>query len=413
MGVTTRRTGFAVLVLLAVLLPLRKPGDEATVPPGDDRAARLRELTDEHRAARVRWVALTERDSILALPARARPAGQPGIRLRGFPAGLRAEETQRGLEQLWRAIELPDSSVEVALEVYNRASYDPSLWQGMYSGNLIQSRGRGIFCVGIAPGELREDGRVWVGKELLAEVMAPCFMLAAFGRPGKGMSAWLEATRYTSARSNSWLTRPAEFLDGHGGGPWGWVFSRSRTSFEPSPRFPKLLGIDGYAIATLLAPPYHHGAPGIRCMVGDPESCVESVLHSAYTTAPDPGVPHDLTVSPSMLRPEEVTLATARAPADFFLSDIIRDQGRERFRRFWSSELPLEAAFQQAFGEPLGKWTARWAKRQWLGSWEAHYGSEAIILGANLKFSWLPVTFFWTALALAAVSWAARRKQAT
>jgi len=44
-----------------------------------------------------------------------------------------------------------------------------------------------------------------------------------------------------------------------------------------------------------------------------------------------------------------------------FLADLIRVQGRDRFRAFWRSDLPVDQAFQAAYGESIGDWTYRWA----------------------------------------------------
>ena len=409
MGVGARRIGFMALVVVGILLPLRKPAEGAPLTR-DDRVARLRELTEEQRFARTRWIALAERDSALARSEKGLVGREPRIHLAGFAAGIRDEQAEAELARLWRAIGPMDSTVAVTLEVYNRARYASAAWWSDYWGNLI-SHDKGVTqCTAIMPAASRESGQLRIGTQLLDQAIAPCALLAAFGPPGTGVSAWLTATRYTLARSNSWLTRPADFLEG-GSGPWGWVVDRSQTSSVEGRRLPKLFGIDGHAIATLLAPPYHYGAPGIRCIVGEPEACVESVLRSAYSTAEDPGVPVDLTVSPGLLRPAVVTLATPRAPAEFFLSDLIRSEGREKFRTFWKSPLGFEAAFQNAFGQSLGEWTSQWAKRQWLGSWEAHYRSRQIILGANLDRSWPLVALMWTVLALAAAGWVATRKQ--
>jgi hypothetical protein len=46
----------------------------------------------------------------------------------------------------------------------------------------------------------------------------------------------------------------------------------------------------------------------------------------------------------------------------WFLSDLVRAQGRERFARFWRSELPVDSAFAAAFGEAIGDWTAQWQR---------------------------------------------------
>jgi len=47
-----------------------------------------------------------------------------------------------------------------------------------------------------------------------------------------------------------------------------------------------------------------------------------------------------------------------------FISALIQERRLEPFRRFWSSPLPVEAAFSQAYGESLDAWTRGWVTRQ-------------------------------------------------
>lgn len=409
MGVRTRRIGFAALLLVAVLLPLHKPAQKAP-PAEEDRSERLRELIEEQRVARTRWIALSERDSVLARTERGMPGKEPLIHYAGFARGVRDEVAEAELSRLWKAIGPLDPTVAVSVEVYNRARYSSTELWSAYSGNLISPEGGVTHCTALVPAALRESGQLHVWKESLHQALAPCVLLAAFGPPGESIRAWLATTRYTAARSNSWLTRPANSLEG-GSGPWGWMVGRSSRLFETPPRIPRVFGLEARAIASLLTPPYHYGAAGIRCIVGDRPACVESVMRSGHTTADTADIPADLSLSRGMLRPNVVTLATPRSPADFFVSDLIRIEGRERFRSFWKSSLSFEAAFQSAFGVSLGEWTSQWAKRQWLGSWEARYRSKVILLGPNLDPSWPLVALLWTVLALAATGWVARRKQ--
>lgn len=415
MGVSLQRAGFAALLLAGLLLPLRGPPAETRMDLRADRGVRLRELSQDMRTARLRWSALTARDSALALLRRTGTATPgPTVHYSGFPAGARAEEAEATLAKLWKKIGSVDSSVAVAMLIYNEAGFKTETSWGLFSGNLITERDGITWCLAIVPGGLNADSRMRVWKETLDRAIAPCAILAAFGPPGESVRSWLDATRYTAVRSNGWLTHPAEFLEGQGAGPWQRLLD-DRMEYYRS-RF------DGFSLArslawlqipTLLSPPYHYGAPGVRCMHGDRAACNEAILHSALTTAEDAVVPRDLTVSATPLRTRNVTLATPRPPAEFLLSDLIRSQGREKFGAFWKSERPFESAFQLAFGESLGAWTARWARRQWLASWEAKERSSSLILGANLALSWPLLVLGWTGLALAAVAWAASRKQVT
>jgi hypothetical protein len=46
------------------------------------------------------------------------------------------------------------------------------------------------------------------------------------------------------------------------------------------------------------------------------------------------------------------------------LADLVREQGRERFGRFWRSSLPRDSAFVEAYGMPIEDWTHRWLSAQ-------------------------------------------------
>ena len=94
------------------------------------------------------------------------------------------------------------------------------------------------------------------------------------------------------------------------------------------------------------------------------------------------------------------------------LAALITEFGRERFQKFWAADRSFEAAFQDAFGESLGTWTAGWAAREWRGTYEAQHLNADILLGVTLKPSWLPLTIGWTLVALLVAAWVARRRTA-
>jgi len=72
----------------------------------------------------------------------------------------------------------------------------------------------------------------------------------------------------------------------------------------------------------------------------------------------------------------------------------------------------VEQAFQDAFGESLGDWTARWAAREWEASFLAKYRGPRILLGVTLEPTWPFVVIAWTGVALLIASWVARRRTA-
>lgn len=69
---------------------------------------------------------------------------------------------------------------------------------------------------------------------------------------------------------------------------------------------------------------------------------------------------------------------------DFLIQDLQRQFGPERFRRFWTSELPVDQAFEAAFSTSPGAWTKAWALEH-IGAEAAGPGlAESTALGAFL-----------------------------
>jgi hypothetical protein len=222
------------------------------------------------------------------------------------------------------------------------------------------------------------------------------------------VSQWLAANRFASARSNAWLRRPREFLDGDRGTPWMPAYLVNDWDISSSGG----LDVVGLArtIAWMLSPPYHQGAQGLRCLNGDEAACATAVLQSVVELRPD--VPQDLTYSRGLAaRTGGNSLFTPRALGEWFLSDLIREEGRDPFAKFWTSDQPLETAFREAFGRDLGTWTRWWAARQYRGSWAFIESGQTVVLGTNLKPSWLLLVLGWTTLAVLIAAFTARRRQ--
>ncbi|HEY6059174.1 MAG TPA: hypothetical protein VIV10_01200, partial [Gemmatimonadales bacterium] len=97
---------------------------------------------------------------------------------------------------------------------------------------------------------------------------------------------------------------------------------------------------------------YRYQPAGVACLAGRREGC-----RSAVMGGPPPG--HD----PSRLvvtDPRWWQRPPALAGGERYLADVVRSVGRERFRRFWSSELPADTALADALRLPVGEWTRRW-----------------------------------------------------
>lgn len=409
------RLSLASLVVVSVLYPVLKPAKPVEPTESERRLDRMYRLRSRMDQAGTRWGALAERDSS-AIPAAewARP-GIPEVRLRGYGAAALAPSVTKSVQDLWTWLGPVDSAVKVAVVIYNGDLYqfNAQRWWS-YNGASVTMGSGGATCVSFLHGRLQKDGTVGVSRELLEPSLAPCILLAGFGLPGPALQPWLIGTRYAAAGSTAWLNRSRSFIDGGRGIPPPWYgyygFDRGEEPYNGLLLRNEL----AHSIAQMLAPPYELGAYGLRCTSGDVEACRIGVLDSTIISTGTRGLPRDLTYSASLLeRPLDWTLSVPRPPGEWWLSDLIRDQGREKFAGFWKSSAPFEQAFQEAFGEDLGAWTHRWSVRQWENSWFEKYRHSPRLLGATLRPSWPLLALGWTGVALILTAWVARRRQVT
>lgn len=413
MGIVGRRAMFALLVFAAGWVTLTRNSDGGRDVSEDARDLRMARLTEELYHARFRWTALAARDTVLAwLSATSLPAKAPTVLLNGFPAGARAPNVDELIPTLWGRVGAPHPATRAGLMIYDGAGYREQGRYWFYSGSLLTERAGLRYCIGIAAGEIRPNGTVAVGQELLETVLAPCLIEAAFGPPGAGVGAWLDATRFSAARSAQWLLRPKEFVDGSGHGPWdGWFGGYSGVSMMR--RRSSLRQFLGSFDGLLPAPPYHYGSTGVRCLAGNATACGKAVLGAGEMLEDVTDLPRDLTLRAGRANRPSPDLATVRPIADWFLSDVIREFGRERFGAFWRSDEPFERGFEQAFGVGLGEWATGWAARQWAASWEVKRSGPSVLPGIIIPPSWPILLLGWSGLMLLGAGWAATRRQTT
>jgi hypothetical protein len=167
-----------------------------------------------------------------------------------------------------------------------------------------------------------------------SDLLHTCRLVAAYGLPGPEVRAWLArgGFRYaerSGATAGLMPDAAAPFRDilGRRGVVGGW------RSLTPD-----------------------------RCVAGQRDACADLFLERTDAEI-DPfdgtSLAQDFPLSLG------ATLAPPRAPAltdaaRYLLSDLEREHGAEAFRRFWTSDQDVAAAFAQAFGEPVDAWTVRW-----------------------------------------------------
>lgn len=399
----TRRIGFLVLLGAALLLPAIV-GDPARARP--DLATTLRLDLNRTRgrlgAASDRWAAFAIRDVLVADSAlRLVPPGEVRFLPRGFKAGADTSAVAQALASLWASLRPDIRGTPAVLFVYP----DTAFLEANYQGTLFLEAGGREVCVGVVPTRLGgpTGGAFVVHRWSNERSLSPCAFHAAFGPPGPHIRRWLVSRRYTMARSLTWLAGVREPR----ARPWDYEVERLGLPRVQTtlPRW--LVGVWGQ----YLAPPYWMGKDALHCLTGDDASCLRTVIDTALIGRTG-GWPREATGrAPALGGEPPPSMATARLVGGHYLSDLIADMGRERFQRFWRSELPLAEAFRESFGTGMAEWTGRWARETWAQTWEAREGRSEVSLGVTMRPAAPLVVALWSGLLLALIGTRAMRRE--
>ena len=343
MGLTFKRVALGALVLLAVLLPLRKPTQTQTqfTRSTGSRSLRLDSLNWSHHLAALSWLAFDLDSTAGTLPPA--PSGHGPLLVvawHGFGPVAANTTADSTVADLWQRIGTTDPRVSTAVLVYHLTDYGTSA----FTGARITSHDGHTACVALAPGYVHagEDVKLWhaprVWTSELADALAPCALLAAFGPPGAGVGAWLTTTRYAAAQSNSWLIpRTPKFTMT----PWAEWENTSTRQGSPDDFSSAMSTVGLLELSRLIRPPYDMGATGIRCIVGSEPDCVAGVLHPSITLPSVDVMPTDITLAPWRARSDTTTIGTVRPAAPNLVAAMITEFGRERFQKFWTSGLAV------------------------------------------------------------------------
>jgi hypothetical protein len=412
MGVILRRLGMVGLIGLALYATyfMRRPSVEPVIT--DARNERFDELGIRRTQAMMRWSALAAREAAVTLIANQDSSGAgPRIATSGFPPGATSPAAESMLRDRWNALGAPASSKPFRVLLYNEATYDSLRAQIYpYSGAMLVPSGPETVCVAITHATLNASRHLEIVKSALDQALAPCLLLAAFGAPGNGMRTWLTETRYAAAQSNAWLSRPGSFVDGGRRPPWEWEYDDSWSGAFEITQSSILLTVAGPPVAMALVPPYQMGSPALHCLNGDEVACLRGVLEPVHVVD---NVPEDLTYSWVFGRGIRRSILDPHPVGAWFLSDLIRLEGRARFVKFWKSDQPIETSFREVYGRDLGTWTRHWGFRQWRESDWIRELNASTLLGVTIRPSWPLLVVLWTAVAVLIAAWTARRRQVT
>lgn len=329
----------AALAILVAYLPPQPPpepdrlrDDWQSYPTPESRLAKR--LGDDYARAAARAHITRLRDSLMrVLAAR---AARPGT-VTGLSPGPALDSTVRAFTKA-ATPPLPSLSPDVrgALAMVWAG---PATWEAS-SNAYLPSGTDGHTC--IVSQAVDPNGQHQFGRP--SEALGPCAFFMAFGLPGREIGHWLESRDYDLASMpdwtiglhprvppgpptvDLWLRAALGRLGGAlpAGDPWA------------SPPYPSI---------------YWRSFSGAACAAGDRAACRRYLITDG----------HRSTSLPGMIRRRYNYWFSGDGMA---LASLVRDQGVERFARFWRSPLGPEAAFDQAFTVSFDQWAPLWARSQ-------------------------------------------------
>jgi hypothetical protein len=216
-----------------------------------------------------------------------------------------------------------------------------------------------------------------LGRDGFTNILGPCGFYARYGRPGIGVTRWLEAKGSGFALLRS---RP----DGS-----------DRREIQPTPRGlfgMRKLDFRNFNVDTRVE----------ACLNGDEDLCERLAV--------DPSVELRLFGALSLRRPGIPLLGSTRMASFAFgpigpemLDRVEREFGSEAFERFWVSDRPVGEAFSDAFGTPLGTWIRRWAGEA--------YAPPRATGGTDLSLGDALYALVWVGMAMGAVLLRSKKRQ--
>jgi hypothetical protein len=159
------------------------------------------------------------------------------------------------------------------------------------------------------------------------QFLGPCAYFGAFGMPGAQVSSWFASIGWKLAVDGSW---------------------------DPNTAPRKLTMYRDYMMYA------RRDVNGIPCLVGEERACLAAAGLADSLRRPASG---DM---------QFMHLGIYRFGTNSFgargggvLAAAVRQLGRDRFSRFWTSDQPVPQAFASAAGEPMGKWLSQWMQGEY------------------------------------------------
>ena len=311
--------GCAALAL-AYLPPQPSNSVETAVAYRTLEKRRVDRLNEAYEATRGELTSLRFRDSLRrALKAPRRDTNSVEVAFRVQLPTQSSALVRAAAQRLWKRLDPVPGSRLVFILGTGRS------WRASY---VLPSVLDGRTCVAAIPLDryvewLKNRNTDERGTNLqpwLSSAAGPCLYYGAFGRPGRAIEAWLVAHGMRPAYIADWSS-PIPTL-GTNEDPNRYEYQLYNASFDA------LACGDGRTSRCTAALMDHTG----------PNRSVEGFVLRSYWTGSFPG-------------------------EHYYLATLVREMGRDRFGNFWRSTKSVDAAFVDAFGQPIDKWTGAWAKR--------------------------------------------------
>ena len=347
----TAAAGCLVVAVGASLRPEWQPWVRPQEPKIEERIAAdsiWSELTD----ARFQLMAFERKEAALGDLEQTQPSDLAPVLLAdsAFPAALR-ELLENDVRSLAGELakDTPHARIVVDVRLDDSSSYRRGVW------NMLPFATDGTNCIvwatadreeldalerGVTPTTVLERWLDPYSEKGTAVARGACAFYAAFGTPGPHVKSWLELWNYAFVNLADWDTpaagRNTEFAAAE--------LDHALTSIGRS------RGDDGSSDMLACA----SGRTQVcRDLMVTPRHDIDRYSHW-YSNRAD-AVAGLLTPSRSLI---------FGPPTAHFLSDVVREIGRDGFGEFWTSELPVGEAFSSAVGRDIGEWTADWVERQ-------------------------------------------------
>ena len=165
--------------------------------------------------------------------------------------------------------------------------------------------------------------------------LGPCLLYGRYGAPGSDIVRWLESggIDFALGQTEPYLVVNYRLIQ-----PLDHRFSRR--------------GVFGVSYFNGSEEPIY-----TRCIAGVAEACARVFL--------TPGQVSEVVASRQEIARQAGVLSTGgrqsfSGQGPFILADLEREFGAEKFQRFWTSDAPVDQAFEAAFGIEAGTWMVHW-----------------------------------------------------